>query len=512
MFEFARKLGAWGLAVSIIATPTMSYADKADDTFVAAFARELTGLDYNQEVPTEYIILSDLIDESLFYVEPDGLTYVPSLATDTTIVDDVTVDINLRQDAKFHDGTLMTADDVTYTFNYIKDDDQNSRHAKIADWLDNIEKTGEFSVRFNLKYPYANFYNDLYRVKIRKNGIMGQPGAYDSTAQQTSNIGLGPYKVKSFDPGVEVVLERNDDYFDGPKGKPAIKNMIIRSIPDAGTQQAELLSGGIHWMYNVKRDVGEAVAKSGRAEFTLGPSLRVGFLVLDAGGYTGEGHPLTKLEVRRAMNHAVNRPEIASILVGGSAQPIHTACNPVVFGCAQNVMQYEYDPAKAKELLAAAGYANGFDLEMWSYRDKEIAQAIAADLGKVGINVELRHGKLASLNKARAAREIRAYFGTWGSTASPDTATISNIHWRDPANGDRNLSGNPKVTELMLGAEQTLDPVKRKALYEEGLQLIAEQAYWVPLHTYSEGVLFSPDVNFKASKDGYPRLANVSWK
>ena len=72
------------------------------------------------------------------------------------------------------------------------------------------------------------------------------------------------------------------------------------------------------------------------------------------------------------------------------------------------------------------------------------------DLGKVGINVILKHGKLAVLNKARKARQIRAYFGTWGSSASPDTATISNIHWRDPAKGDRNLTGDPKITEINL--------------------------------------------------------------
>lgn len=512
MFGIGRKLSAWGLAAAIIASPTLAYADKADDTVTIAFARELTNLDYNQGVKTEYIILGDLIDDSLFYVEPEGLTYVPSLATGSTLVNETTVDVDLRQDAIFHDGTPMTADDVVYTYNYIAEDEENLRHAKVSDWLDSIEKTGDYSVRFNLKYPYANLYNDLYRVKIRKNGIMGQPGAYDSSLQATALVGLGPYKVVSFDPGVEVVLVRNDDYFDGPKSRPAIKNMIIRSIPDAGTQQAELLSGGIHWMYNVGRDVGEAVAKTGRADFELGPSLRIGFLILDAGGYSGDDHPLTKLNVRRAMNHAVNREEIASILVGGSAKAIHTACNPVVFGCSQNVMKYDYDPAKAKELLAEAGFADGFELELWSYRDKEIAQAIAADLGKVGINVQLRHGKLASLNKARAAREIRAYFGTWGSTAAPDTATIANIHWRDPENGDRNLSGDPKTTELMLSAERTLDKDKRLALYEEGLQLIAEQAYWVPLHSYSEGVLFSKDINFTVDQDAYPRLWEMSWK
>lgn len=144
----------------------------------------------------------------------------------------------------------------------------------------------------------------------------------------------------------------------------------------------------------------------------------------------------------------------------------------------------------------SAGCPDGFGLEIWAYRDKEAAQAMAADLGKVGINVDLNYGKRAGLNQARKDRDIRAYFGTWGSTASPDTATIGNIHWRDPAEGDRNLSGDPRVGELMLAGERTLDPAKRQALYSKGLKRIADQAYWVPLWTYSEGVLSSKDIDF----------------
>ena len=492
-------------------SPFQAFADKSDDTLVIAFSREITNLDYHYGTKTEYLILGDMIDDSLFYVENENLTYAPSLASDFNVVDDVTLDVNLRQGVKFHDGSEMTSDDVVYTYNFIVTNDKNRRHKKLASWLKSIEKTGKYSVRFNLNSPYANLFNDLYRIKIRKNGIMGTDGNWDDNAQATSLNGLGPYKVISFDPGVEVVLERNESYFGGPKGNPAIKNLIIRSIPDMGTQQAELMSGGIHWMYNVKKDVGEAMAKTGKADYQIGPSLRIGFLVLDAGGYSGEGNPITKLDVRRAMNHAINRESIAKNLIGGPAKAIHTACNPVVFGCFQDVMKYDYNPENAKSLLASAGCQHGFDLDLWSYRDKEAAQAMADDLGKVGININLRHGKLAGLNKARKERQIRAYFGTWGSSASPDTATISNIHWRDPNKGDRNLSGDPKVNELMLGAEQTLDIDERKKLYAEGLKLIAEQAYWVPLWSYSEGVLSSKDINFKQDADGYPRIWNITW-
>ncbi|MBL4811727.1 MAG: hypothetical protein JKX69_05055 [Rhodobacteraceae bacterium] len=138
-----RKMAPALALVAMALGPIPAIAGQDDDTLVIAFTRELTNLDYNFGTKTEYIILGDLIDDSLFYVDPETLEYVPSLATDFTIVDDVTIDINLRENVTFHDGTPMTADDVVYTYNFTLTDDQNSRHAKIAAWLSSVEKTGD---------------------------------------------------------------------------------------------------------------------------------------------------------------------------------------------------------------------------------------------------------------------------------------------------------------------------------------------------------------------------------
>jgi peptide/nickel transport system substrate-binding protein len=113
------------------------------------------------------------------------------------------------------------------------------------------------------------------------------------------------------------------------------------------------------------------------------------------------------------------------------------------------------------------------------------------------------------LNKARRAREIPAYFGTWGSGGTADVAAIANVHWS--IDSDRNLSGDPKVTELMLGGEKTIDPNKREALYREGLKLIADKAYWVPLYAFTLNYLTSKDLNFPVPEDGLPRLYECSW-
>jgi len=488
-----------------------AFAGKKDDTMIIAFVREILNLDYNQTTKREYIMVSDLIDETLFHVDHETLEVKPNLAKSWKYVDDYTIDVVLREDVTFHDGAKFTAEDVFYTYNYVLEDNQNKPHKTTARWLKSVEKTGDYSVRFTLKAKYPLALRDMARrIRVRQNGIYGTSGNYDKNTQATSLNGLGPYKVVLFDPGKELILERFENYYESPKGRPAIKRVKIRSIPDLGTQQAELITGNIDWMYNVPMDIARNMGKSGKAVHVEGPSLRVGFIPLDAGGVSGKDNPLTKVEVRRAIIHAIDREGIIKNLVGGTSQVIHAACHPIQFGCTDDVAKYEYDVEKAKKMIVDAGYPNGFPLDFWAYREQQVSEAIASDLTKAGINVNLRYSKLSALNKARAARDIPAYFGTWASGGTADVAAIANVHWSEDS--DRNLSGDPKVTELMLGGENTNVPEEREELYRKGLQLIADQAYWVPLYAFTANYLTSNDLNFPIPKDGLPRLYSTSWK
>ena len=112
-------------------SPLQVFADKSDDTLVAAFSRELTQLDYHYGTKTEFLILGDMIDSGLFYVKREDLSYAPDIASDFKIIDDRTIDINLRKNAKFHDGSEVTADDVVYTYNFIVKNEKNRRSKKI---------------------------------------------------------------------------------------------------------------------------------------------------------------------------------------------------------------------------------------------------------------------------------------------------------------------------------------------------------------------------------------------
>ncbi len=492
-----------------LAAPIPAQAGAEDDTLRVAFAEELLNLDYNYTTKREYIILSDLVDEGLFDYDPDTNEYVPSVATGYEYLDPTTIEVTLRDGITFHDGSALTAEDVAYTYNFvISEDSESQARGVIERWLEEVEIVDDFTVRFHMLEEYPLAIRDMAnRVQIRP------AGAYDDdqAAMATTHVGLGPYRVVSFDPGEEVVLQAYEGYFgESPKQPIEIGNIVIRNIPDLGTQQAELMSGGIDWMFKVSRDVAEAMGAAPNVDHVVSTDLRIGFLVLDAFGHTDPGGPLTNVLVRRAMNHAIERPEIAEFLMGGGAQPVYTACHPAQFGCDQSVARYEFDPDRARALLAEAGYADGFPLELWSYRDRAIAEAVVSDLTDIGIDVSLRHVELASLNEARANRDIEAYFGTWGSGGTPDAAAILRVHFNDTS--DRNMSNNPEVTELVLAAEVTGDMEERRRLYSEALSIISDQAYWVPMVSYAQNFLVSSEVDFPVYPDGLPRLYRAGWK
>ena len=124
---YLKSIQSLSIILLFLLLPFQVLADKSDDTLVVAFSREITNLDYHYGTKTEYLILGDMIDDSLFYVENENLSYAPSLASGFNVVDDVTLDVELRKGVSFHDGSEMTADDVVYTYNFITKNDKNRR-------------------------------------------------------------------------------------------------------------------------------------------------------------------------------------------------------------------------------------------------------------------------------------------------------------------------------------------------------------------------------------------------
>ena len=501
------------VAAASVAIAQPSWAGKKNDTLVTAVQREVRNLDGLYTTSRHTLILMQNTDDGLTYVDPQTFEYKPAVAKSFKFVNDTTLDFDIREGVKFHDGSTLTADDVIYTYEWVLDKNSKSRQSKkLNRWLERVEKLGPMKVRFHMKRPYPLALRDAaVSMPLRKQGSYHAGKKPNPDAVALAHNGVGPYKVVKFDPGKRVILERFEDYYkDSPKGRPAIKNIIFRTIPDWGTQQAEAISGGIHWMYNVPTEIAETVGNTPRAKHVAGPSMRIGFLQMDSAGKTGKDSPFMKLEVRQAMNYAINRENIVKHLVKGNSKVIHAACHPVQFGCTADVKKYPYNLAKAKDLLKKAGYPNGFEFDFWAYRERPVAEAIVADLTKAGMRAKMRYVKGSVLGRARRSNEIQVYFGTWGSGSTADAAAIASVHWA--LDNDRNLSEDPDVAKHIIGGESSIDAETREAAYNQGFKLIADRALWVPLYAFTLNYVISKELDFQPPKDGLPRLFQAKWK
>ena len=507
-------VAAAALASTVAFVPP-ALADRADDTLVAAFPREVTTVDGLYSTLRENDILGLLVDDALFYVDPERLEPVPLAAESYEFLDDTTLEVRLRDDITFHDGSPMTADDVVYSYEWTVSTEGETRYAtRIGRWLDRVEAVDPLTVRFHMLRPYAMVLYDLaYYSKIRQRGAYDDPTADNGVnpdAQSLELNGTGPYRVVDFQPGQLIVLERYEGYRDdSAKGTPAIQNIRIRIIPDFATQAAEIMAGGVHWAFNVPTDIAEDVGRTGRAQFVAGPSMRVGYIVLDAMGRADPDGPLTQLAVRQAMNHAIDRDSLVDNLVRGTSAALHTACNPVQFGCTEDVTVYEHDPERARQLLAEAGYPDGIEFELWGARDREVLEAIIGMWSEAGIRASLRHVRGATLREARNNNDVVAYFGSSGSFSIPDAGAIIPDRF---AEGSINyFHGDEELAQMVLNAVSTYDPDERIAHFDDALQRITEQAYWVPTHRYTQNFLISNDLSYWQSEDGMPRLFLAHW-
>jgi peptide/nickel transport system substrate-binding protein len=220
-------------------------------------------------------------------------------------------------------------------------------------------------------------------------------------------------------------------------------------------------------------------------------------------------NPYVKLKVRQAINHAINRDSIAKNLIGGQSRSVYSACFPSQFGCEQDVKQYEYNPEKAKKLLAEAGYPDGFETTLHGYRNRPFAEAMIGDLAAVGIKAKLMIMKYSALREKARAGKAQMQFLTWGSYSINDVSAITSHFFEFEAD---DMSMDPAVRDLLIEADSSIDTPKRKQLYSEALKRIADEAYWCPMFTYVSNNCFSKDLDFTPYPDAVPRFFMAKWK
>lgn len=512
--KFKPVLCAASLAV-LAASPAL--AGKDNDTLVWATSTEMDTPDLYYGNQREALITAYAQCDSLLHRDPKTNEYRPLLATSWKWVDDTTLEMELRKGVKFHDGSDFDAKDVAHTLNHVAAPDSDMKIRVVVDWIKNVEVVDTHKIRIHAKAPTPAAFEYLSGTSpIYPDGHYDSapevPGADGKTRRDWGAVlpvCTGPYKLTDYQPGQSLTLEKNPDYFEGsPKGKPTIGKIVYRTIKDTETQIAELVTGGIDWIWGVPPENADMLNSMPNITVVSAPTMRMSFLSLDAAGRTGK-NPLTDVRVRRAIAHAIDREAITKNLVGKGAAVQKSLCVPVQFGCETDVKQYEYDPEKAKKLLAEAGYPNGFSIPFYAYRDRPYSEAVLNYLRAVGINGDLQFLQWRALRPLIADNKTPIAHLTFGSNGMLD-ASASTGHYFQFSPDD--YARDPEVRDWLAKAEQTMDPKTRKDLYSKALRKIADQAYYIPLFVYGRTYAFTKDLDYPLTDDEMAHFYMAKWK
>ncbi len=488
-------------------------ASKADDTLNWATNREIAVIDPYYNNTRELVIMGHMGWDGLVFRDLDSGEFKPLLAKKWKWASDTAIEMDLRDDVKFHDGSDFDAADVVYTLNHVSNKDNGVLTFRNVSWIKNAEQLGSHRVRINLNNPFPPAFAYL------ANAVFIVPsGHYDKAPVKADGrkdygavkpVGTGPYRVSDSKAGEYVLMEKNSNYMSGgPKGSPQIGKMRFRTIAESNTQLAELLTGGLDWIWDVPKDQAERLGEDPAVTVENAKTFRISYMAFDVRGNSNT-KAFTSKKVRQAVAHAINRKSIAENLVGSASEIIHSVCHPDQFGCTQDVPQWDYNPDKARALLKEAGYADGFEFDIYGYRQREFTEAVIGDLAKVGIKAKLNWLQYRALRDIVRKGETPINHMTWGSYSIPDVSAIVSHFFKhgpdDPAKDD-------EVKRLLDVADSSIDSEERKEFYKKALARIAGEVYMLPMFTYAKYYAFSKDLNFKTTSDEIPRFFTSSWK
>ncbi len=509
---------AFGFAASLLVAPGPVLAGKADDTLVWTTGNEVDTADLWYQNLREVVIMAHLACDTLIHHDPLSGAYKPLLALSWSWADDLTLDVTLRKGVTFWNGKPFGAEDVAYTLNHAAAPENAVVTQLLASWIKTVEVVAPDKVRIHARHPapaaieYFSGITPIYPAG-HYDGAPAVPGKDGKPRRDWGAVApvcTGPYKITKVVPGQTVEMVKNTAYFAGsPKGQPQIGKIVYRTIPDSATQIAELLTGGVDWLWDVSPDNAKKLGEMPNITVKAAPTTRMSFLSLDAAGRSGK-NPMQDVRVRRAIYHAIDRAAIARDLVGEGSAVLNSICAPTQFGCTTDVATYPYDPAKAKQLLAEAGYPNGFSVPLYAYRDRPYSEAVIGYLRKIGITAELRFLQWTALRPIvqQQGKAEMAHL-TWGSQGILD-ASASVGNYFEGSNDD--YARDPELEQWLKTADAATDPAARKALYAKALKKIADEAYFVPLFLYGRTYAFNSALDYPVTPDELAHFYLAKWK
>jgi peptide/nickel transport system substrate-binding protein len=445
---------------------------------------------------TPYMLLYALHD-AVVKAMP-GNKQAPSLAESYTASEDGLVHEFVLRRASFHNGEPVTSDDVKFSFERYRGASQSLLKQRVAA----VETPDPQHLRFRLKEPWPDFLTFYAGVSgaawIVPRKYVAQVG---DEGFKKAPVGAGPYRFVSFTPGVELVLEAFDGYW---RQTPKVKRLVMKVIPDEATRLAALKRGEIDIAYSIRGEL------AGELEQTAGLGIKAvivqGVFCVYFVDQWDPKSPWHDVRVRQAANLAIDCKTINDALTKGYS---HVTGNPFVPDMFEFYWQPPapvYDPGQARQLLAAAGYPNGFDAGFYNCDSSysNIAEAVINNWGEVGIRIKMRPMERAAYIKAFAEKQYRNVVQA-GPAAFGNAATRLESH--AVTGGTFTYGSYPELDELFRSQAGEQDYKRREALLHQMQQIVHERAIYAPIWQLA----FLNGVGPRVAESGFGRIAGFPY-
>ena len=402
-----------------------------------------------------------------------GQKMAPSLAESwTESADGLVYEFKLRRGLKFHNGDPVTADDAKWSFDRYQGAGARQLQARVRQ----VEAVDPLTVRFHLKEPWPDFMT-FYGTTATAAGIVLPRKYFESVGAdgfRQRPVGAGPYKFVSQRPGVDIVLEAYTGYW---RHAPYVKRLVMKSVPDGTTRLAMLKKGDTDMAYCLDGTEGEEVRRDPR--LTLAATRHASIFWIEFPDQWDPKSPWRDRRLRLAVNYALDRKGTNEAACLGFCPPAGVIV-PRVMDFALQAPPLPYDPQRAKQLLAEAGYPNGFDAGEFVPIPgfSTVGEAALNNLNAVGIRTRMRPMERAAFYAAWQEKKLRGLFlvavGNSGNAASRVEAFIY-------SKGASAYGGYPDIDEMFEQQARERDPVKREAQLHRIQQLTIDRVMFAPL-------------------------------
>ncbi|WP_010274272.1 glutathione ABC transporter substrate-binding protein [Paenibacillus senegalensis] len=484
---------------------------------IVAWLSDPPSMDPHMSTDQQTSVMTTHLYDTLVKHDKD-LNIVPSLAESWRQVDELTWEFKLREGVTFTDGSAFNADVVKANLDRMLDPKVASPRASLVNMVEEVIVVDENTVQIVTQYPFSPFLSHLAHPgvgiisaeAIEKDNERVAAGEKAGAYLAQNPAGSGVFKLENWIPGQEVRLVANENYW----GSPAkIDGVTFKVVSETGTRVAELETGYAHIIDPVSPSDVNRINNFPDASVNKQPSLSLSYV-----GFNMQKEPFTDIRVRQALSMAINKHDILDGIYEGIGLPAEGPLAPSVFGYDSSVTPIEYNVERAKQLLAEAGYPNGFSTTLWTNDNAErikIGEYVQSKLKEINVEVKLETLEWGAYLSQTAAGNHDMFILGWSAvTADADYALYPVFHSSNVGEpGNRTFTQDADLDRILEDARKETDESKRKALYKEAQERLVEIAPMLYIHhiDYLDGVSDLVE-GFWKHPNGIMQLHDVSLK